>query len=397
MTKRELHLLTAVWFLWLGGLQLASMMASLFFEYAPSFPYAFSLLAPSELPRWLYSWAGFDGVHYLTIAEKGYKGTGLIQAFFPVFPLIIRVVTLVLPLVLSGIVVGILTSLVLVITWFFFCKHFFSSKFAWLATGVLLLFPSSFFFVAVYTESLFLILVLWSFYFLDRRKWGLVMAMSAIATATRVTGVFLVPALILAVLLWDESWQGLLQRLQLNKIVLWTVRQLRSYWLQIFLLIFGYTGLWLYMGYLSQEFQDPLYFYHVQSEFGSGREERIILWPQVVWRYIKILLTQSSITWQLWSIIQEALVGVFGLVILLSSFKWIRPSWVLFALGAFILPTLTGTFSSMPRYVLVCFPLFLVLTQLLLHYPRWRWLYFVISGMLLIINTMLFIQGYWVA
>lgn len=40
-----------------------------------------------KLP-WIYGWANFDGVHYLSIAKRSYAQYE--QAFFPLYPLLIR-------------------------------------------------------------------------------------------------------------------------------------------------------------------------------------------------------------------------------------------------------------------------------------------------------------------
>jgi hypothetical protein len=80
--------------------------------------------------------------------------------------------------------------------------------------------------------------------------------------------------------------------------------------------------------------------------------------------------------------------------------KNIKINWayLVFAWGAYVLPTLTGNFSSMPRYILVCFPLFIYVSLLLEKKPRaWRFFYLTISLIFLIINLALFTQGYWVA
>jgi len=80
--------------------------------------------------------------------------------------------------------------------------------------------------------------------------------------------------------------------------------------------------------------------------------------------------------------------------------KKIKINWafLVFAWGSYLLPTLTGNFSSMPRYILVCFPLFIYLAIFLekKSWP-WRFFYLTISLILLIINLILFTQGYWVA
>src|SRR4051812_44586727 len=56
------------------------------------------------------------------------------------------------------------------------------------------IFPFSFFFGAVYTESTFLLFTVLSFYCMRTGRWAAASASGAVATATRVTGVLLCPA-----------------------------------------------------------------------------------------------------------------------------------------------------------------------------------------------------------
>lgn len=94
-------------------------------------------------------------------------------------------------------------------------------------------------------------------------------------------------------------------------------------------------------------------------------------------------------------LIQEIASGICGLAgIILSWFKT-RKSYAVYAIGAFLLPTLTGTFSSMPRYLLPIFPLYIVMAK---HLPK---KYFVIVIAVFIItlihNLIRFTQGLWVS
>ena len=57
------------------------------------------------------------------------------------------------------------------------------------------IFPFAFFFGAVYTESTFLLFTLLAFYGFRTRHWALGGVAGAIATATRVTGIMMWPAL----------------------------------------------------------------------------------------------------------------------------------------------------------------------------------------------------------
>jgi len=162
-------------------------------------------------------------------------------------------------------------------------------------------------------------------------------------------------------------------------------------------MLLGSVGLLAYMAFLQVKYGDPLYFFHVQVEFGGIRQESLVIYPQVVYRYIKILLTARPFNFSYFSSVSELITGIGGLVLILLSYKKVKISYFLFALLAFILPTLTGTFSSMPRYVLVSFPIFIFLALWSEKSPWFKYSWFIISGILLVFNTVLFIQGIWVA
>jgi len=151
------------------------------------------------------------------------------------------------------------------------------------------------------------------------------------------------------------------------------------------------------MIYLAKMFGDPLYFLHVQSEFGAGRTEGFVIYPQVLWRSIRILLTLDPLTLRYYTVVLEFIAGSFGLLGLMFAVLKIRLSYVIFALGAFLMPTFTGTFSSMPRYILICFPLYLLLIMYTENRPRLRSIVLVLCGLTAAVNTVIFIQGYWLS
>lgn len=392
--------LLLLFLIWRLGLGLVAGAADHVFIYAPSFPYADSLLTAYQLPRWLFSWANFDGVHYLTIAEKGYLGTGLIQAFFPFFPyLILRPLWLLFGpefnTLLVGLLVTNLAAFLAVCCWFSLVAGWRNQHTAWVATITLLLFPSAFFLGALYTESLFLLAVLTAFWAAQKQQWGWVLVASLVATATRIVGIFLIMALLLE--LWQQ-WRSAqdssaLRRPLINQLGTFVRHSLRP----LSCILAGSLGVLTYMGFLWLHFRDALYFFHVQQEFGGGRSEQLVSYPQVIWRYLKILTTVETTAWRYYSYVVELMAGVFGLVgVLLAAWR-VRWSHTFFALGALLLPTLTGTFSSLPRYILVCFPLYLLAADWLVARPRVRLIVWFLLAVTLIINTMMFIQGYWIS
>ena len=368
-----------MWLVWRLVLFLLAYLAPLVFSYQGSFVAPESLLNYG-LPDWLARWASFDGVHYLTIAKEGYKTVDLIQAFFPLYPLLIQGVDLVINnALISALLVSNLASVVMLMVWYLVLSPHLGEKRTWLSMILLLLFPSSFFLGAAYNEGLFIIFVLLTFYFFEKKQWPLASLMIALASATRVVGIVLVPATVLA-LFWQNKGK-----------IDWRA----SLWLLV-----GSSGLIVYMLYLAKNFGDPFYFLTVQERFGGGRQDQLVLLPRVMWRYVKILVTARPIDWRYLIYIEELGISLFTLWYLIKA--WLKAKvpleWSIFAIGAYLMPTVTGTFSSMPRYVLVCLPVWLYIANRWPNYAKWqKLLYLTISGLLLIINSMLFIQGRWVA
>ena len=364
---------------------LLSFLANKILAYEPSFPYSKTKLPRYDLPQFLYSFANFDGVHYLTIAEKGYFGTGLIQAFFPSFPLLIRFFNNFFHnYLLTAIILSQFFSLTTLLSFYYLVKLEYKEKIANLATILLASFLSSFYLKAVYNEGLFLTLIFSSLIAAKKNKNLLAVIFGALASATRIVGIFILPTLI--ILDWTKN-----KKLNWKKIVLYSFTSL---------------GLLGYMFYLQKTFNDPLYFFHLQDEFGASRQTSLVSFPQVIWRYLKILWTVRPFDFKYYSYLQEFLVSLWALYILVKASwekykKKIKLEWayLVFAFGAYFLPTLTGNLSSMPRYILVCFPIFIYLSQTWQKDQK-KWpkiLYLTINLVLLIINTILFIQGYWVA
>lgn len=335
------------------------------------------LLAPE-----LFSWANFDGEHYLSIAIIGYKG--LEQAFFPVYPRLISFfagyfyddhLTSLVASVLAGIFLTHLALLLSLVLLWRLIRIDYAENIAFLTLVVLLIFPTSFYLGAVYSESLFLLLALISFYSARKGRWWLAGVSGALASGTRIFGIVLLPALILEILQQRISW-------------------VRAWWIVLIPI-----GLLSYMYYQWWTVGDPLAFYRLQKIVGEQHQSGFTLLPQVYYRYIKMLLTVDFYAPIYQTVFLEAVVGVlFFLLPIIGLFRRVRLSYLVFAMSGFLLPTIQGSFSSVPRYVLVLFPSFLILALLISKWPRWvKVLYFVISFSWLAVESALFLRGYWIA
>src|SRR3989344_9042564 len=68
---------------------IAYLSPSLIPEIKQTYPYRYVLI-DSGLSYWIWSFGNFDGVHYLRLAQEGYTNLQFTQAFFPVYPILIK-------------------------------------------------------------------------------------------------------------------------------------------------------------------------------------------------------------------------------------------------------------------------------------------------------------------
>ena len=153
-----------IFFVWRIGLLLIGFLAQNWLAFKHSFPYADTILIPTGLPQWLWSWGNFDGVHYITLAKSGYDGFGT-QVFFPLYPMLSNGLTwLTQDTFISAFLISNVAILLAGILLFKLVKKHFDENTAKWSVLFLFTFPTSLFFGAVYTESLFLLLLLLSFW-----------------------------------------------------------------------------------------------------------------------------------------------------------------------------------------------------------------------------------------
>ena len=389
------------------------------------------------LPEFASNFANFDGLHYTTIAEKGYVGTANIQAFFPTLPALMSLGKIIgLDVATTGMFVSNIFLIALVIIWHAFLREKYNSTTAWHGTAVLLTFPTALFLGALYTEALFLLTIIGAFWATEKRRYILALFLTIVATATKIVGIALIPSLLLQVLWQNEVGRKTLtetaqwlftsvakpffrifsrekkvfsreklsqehapvqQRIKTFIAQIWSI-SMKEWW-PLLLITLGTMGLLGYMLYLYSAFGDPLYFFHVQKEFGGIRETELVSYPRVIIRSMRVLFNTPLTSLRFPIYLQEFLAGTAGIVLSVYalSIKKISPAYVLFGLIACMLPAATGTFSSMPRYIMASLPLLLSLTHLVATRPLFRYSWYVAACAFLLINTLLFTRGFWVA
>lgn len=369
---------------------LVSYFSPYFIPYLGFFPYK-EIAVQYNLPKLLTAFANFDGVHYLLIAKNWY--TTYQQAFFPLYPLLIRWVAPIFSnnLLLTGLIISNLSFLLGLFIFLKYLKLTFANKQLTIWSVVFLLsFPTSFFFSAVYTEGLFFLFFLASLYFLKKERFILAGIFAFLASLVKLIGFFLIIFFLLKLI---KNYKF----------------KIRNFRLVVATLLPG-LGLGIYGLYLWRTMGDPLFFLHSQWAFGANRSSNLIFLPQVYYRYLNIFF-KADLNFQYFISLFEFFTFNFVFIILIldliNNLKPASPAGRLknkninnlglnlFSLINLLLPTFTGTFSSLPRYALFSLSFFIYLANIKSFLIR---LVILISFILLhIITLSFFIQGYFVS
>ena len=193
-------------------------------------------------------------------------------------------------------------------------------------------YPTSYFFSLPMAESLFLCLTVGSFYAATRERWWLAGVLGALASATRPTGVLLLPALLL--FYWERHGFK------------WRPSVLGTLLIPV--------GLLTFMVYLYQITGNAFAF--VDAQVAWGRHTTFFLVPLYDYLFNSLEISRP---WYFISLHFAA--GVLALLCGLVLLKWRRWSLGFYILAGVILPLSTYNMNSLARYVMTLFPVFIVL------------------------------------
>jgi len=334
--------------------------------------------------QWYHRLLRWDSEWYKIIASEGYKyngDPGLTQTvvFYPLYPTLCRLVSelLRIDVVDSMLVVANLAAAAAVLLLFKLVRERFGDRIALATVTMISFFPSSIFLSAGYTEPLALLLVVSFFLAVSRERFVAAALLAGLAAATRSSGLLLFP-----VLLWE----------------LWRCRPPKRFLLEaVPLSIVATSGLWLYVIYLGLAFGHPMAFAEGQAAFHENTTlPARLLSALALEPFGKINLIDLSP-----ACLDQWFTLMFIALIVHSWFAGIGRGMTLFAALVLALPYVTlcggpAGFTSMARFNLVSFPLFIAMALLTDRRP-WAVPGIVgIFGGLLLMYAALFAQWQWI-
>jgi Mannosyltransferase (PIG-V) len=284
---------------------------------------------------------GADSAWIMNIAINGYEKEPFnttaqhTWAYFPLYPLLLRLcarITGEFPL--TGMALSSLFFLLALIIFHKTVGEFgYEQPVADRAVFYLAAFPLSYFFLLAQTESLFLLLTVGAFSAARRQRWWLAGVCGALASATRFAGVFLIVPL--AILYWQSYG-----------------RQIRA---SIGSLVLVPLGLVAFMIYLRAITGNPLAFADIQVTWGHSAG---FFWRPLLTYLSDPLRLSAGWDFRLLNFVAATIALLCGAVLLRHK-EW---ALGLFALISIIVPmSFQPLLQSLARYVMVIFPVFIVL------------------------------------
>ena len=308
----------------------------------------------------------WDSYWFLDVAQHGYYLRGENRqanvAFFPLYPLLIRAVGLLTGgnLALAGWIVSSLCLVLAATILTRYVQRFHPGIDPTWVLAFLLAYPTAFQFNAIYSESLFLCLSLGMFYYALQGRFLAAALCAAMASFTRLAGIFLtVPLLVEFV--QARGWRALLS------------------W-RIWPLALAPVGALAFFTYHWIAFDD--FFLYLKVENWWGRDFVTSIRDYTAHTPADIVNT-----------ILELSHAVLAVVLGLVALRRLRPSYGLYMLVSLGIALGSGTTFAIARYAMVLFPIYLVAGSMASIVAKSAWL--LTSMLLLALDTILFVNHYW--
>ena len=325
--------------------------------------------------RFFEIWRRWDADNYLRLAEQGYSSVGdqrFLIVFFPLFPGLSALVSLVTgDALIAAFVVTTLASVVLGLVFHRLVRLDHSERVAQMSVLFLFIFPTSYFLHIPYTESLFLALVIGSFYAARSRMWIVAGILGGLACMTRINGLVLIPALAFEV--WAEYRE---------------TKQIDRRWAALMMIPAGF-GLYLGLNYYVAG--DPLKFLVYQREHWY-KYLRLPIYG--LWETYKTAVTDHPEPAQTHGF-QELLFVAIGLFATAAGWRHLRLSYRVWMAGNWLLFVSTSFVLSVPRYTLILFPMFILMAAAAVRNWSLNVLFLVWSILFLGVFVVQFVRGLW--
>ena len=307
------------------------------------------------LNDFLDSWTRWDAVHYLNIAADGYAGTvengqHLVLVFYPLYSLLVGFFKGFMDLRIAGLMTSTLMYSIGCIYLYFLVEMDFSETVAKYAVILISVFPYSFFYGGIMTESLFFALSAAMLYYIRSHKWLTAAIVGIFVTMSRTPGILLIIPAFFEVLREYQVWNSLRKK-EFMKI-------LKAVGVMcIMALMFLGTAMYLYINWKVEG--NPFQFMIYQRDHWYQTLVPPTTTLRTLWSYGTNPGTQTVIRVGLWY--PEILFFIVSIGIIAAGIKKVSSMYISYGIAYVWLTYSASWLMSGGRYLSVCIPLFVIL------------------------------------
>jgi hypothetical protein len=292
----------------------------------------------------LAPWQRWDAIWYLRIAQFGYSSTGPSASFFPLFPLLTRLVAFFVEnYLLAALVVSTLATFTAFVILYRLSNEMFDGITARRAVVYWAVFPTSFFLLGAYAESTLVATALAAIYLTRKERWWQSATAAVATTLARPIGFLILVPLII------ETWRA---------------RKKLAAWVPVIGVVIT-MGAW--MIYLQANFNDALLWVRAEDTW-----QRIFVIPgQTIAMTVQDILSQQG---AVGNNIVDLILTVIAVAAVIATIRKLPASYSAYGLFLLVVPLLSfaqgSGYSLAPmaaagRRALVVFPAFIALA--------WQW------------------------
>jgi Gpi18-like mannosyltransferase len=318
----------------------------------------------------------FDGQYYQAIAIHGYHSIELVT-FFPLYPLTINMMAKVLG---NTYIAGIFISWFFGIATLFYLYKLFkldtNEKNTLWSLFYFLIYPATIVYATIYSESMFLFLVVLAIYYGRTKKWCLASIFGFLASLTRLPGLILLPVLLVEFYTQNKN-ETKNKASNLNLIYL-------------ILIPLGTILYFYYIGRLSGNFLAPI----TTQSFYARQNPALANYLELIKNTLNI--NQLPFFSYRLSIFELSMTIFFAFSVYFMIKNKLRASYILYAILLIAIPLSTGNTTSMARFLSASFPHFLLFGIIANKHIYFRYILAVVFILLMIVCTIKFINWYWV-
>jgi Gpi18-like mannosyltransferase len=331
------------------------------------------ILFPYDHISW-FIFAKWDADYYLSIASGGYNMSNYV--FFPLYPILIKIVNLFLHnYIFSALIISNLSYLLSLLLLYELARKVTRNSFVSKITIILFsFFPSSFFTSLIYTESLFLVFTLLSFYGAINRQWKIAAISGSFASLTRINGILIILPLICIYLTKNKKLK--------KSILLLLLPLLSSICFILYLKLVLNVGLTEFINLQKSEFKRNVF------------SIKALIYDVKYWlnELLKGPLISDGFPWKIYFLLNILSVPFVIFISFYALFKRItfKIPLCIYVLSTLVFYLLSGSLDSLIRYILPLFPLYIFLADFLCKYVRSKFLMGLTLGIFLILQILLF-------